>query len=88
MLAALGSICMNRKLKLFLVFLFLSAASLFAAYNTVWYGLVNPSNPTRIPTEIARTWVDGAWLVAFGFFCISLYSLYLLIKAFGNADGN
>ena len=79
---------MNKKIKLSVMFLLSLIASAFSAYNSVWYGLVNPSNPTRIPSEIARPWVYGSLFLASIFLCLSIYSLFLLIKSCRNTGEN
>ena len=71
---------MRDNLKLWLLFLASLTLSFFSAYNSVNYGLINPGNPTRIPTEIAYEWIRGMQFLAFIFGGLSIMFLYLIIK--------
>ena len=58
----------------------------FAAYNAVNYFLINPDNPTRLPSGIASTWINGMHFLTVLFLLIAIFISFLLIKQRNNEN--
>jgi len=74
------------KLKLWFLFIVTIFLSVFSAYNSINYWLINPESPTRIPKEIAFPWIKSMQVLTFIFLGLSFLFLFLIIKRSKETD--